>query len=416
MRLLIYEHVSGGGFCDKPIAASILSEGFAMLRTVIEDANVAGHSVTTILDGRIAELNPPLEADCKISVYSLAETVTALQEVAESSDAAYVIAPETNGTLQKLVEALGQSATPLLNSTVNAIAKVSDKTFLMRHAKKIGLATPGTLTFSITEKKETIIQTVNEKLGFPAVFKPSDGVGCEGLNLAKNTNQAKAAITKITETASKCLVAQHLVHGTPVSVTLISNGAKATPIALNRQNVTLKTPNQNSSYNGGTTPLNSPSKRSALATAKKLIESINGLKGYIGVDLILTQKEPVVIEINPRLTTSYVGIRKTLKLNLAQAIINSTLEHETRSLPINWKTSSYAYFKKVKTPNPTHKTLQESFGLPELVSPPFPTPHESSTYALICSHGSTLRQAKDDFDNAEKQLRSILYMGERKQW
>jgi predicted ATP-grasp superfamily ATP-dependent carboligase len=413
LRLLVYEHVSGGGFCEKPIPASILSEGFAMLRTVIEDANAAGHSVTTILDSRIAELNPPLEADRKISVHSFAEAENVLQEAAENSDTAYVIAPETNGTLQNLVETIEQSATLSLNSTASAIAKVSDKALLLQQAKKIGLATPEALAFSIADKKEIIVQVVNEKLGFPAIFKPSDGVGCEGLSLVKNTNHAKAAITKIAETASKRLIAQHLVQGTPVSVTLISNGTEATPITLNKQNVTLKTPNQNSSYNGGTTPFNSTSQNSAFATAKKLVESVNGLKGYIGVDLILTHNKPVIIEINPRLTTSYVGIRKALNLNLAQAIINSTLEHE---LPTNWKTAGHAYFAKVKTPNPTQKTLQESYGLPELISPPFPTPHEPSTCALLCSHGSTLRQAERDFKNAEKQLRSILCKGGRKHW
>jgi predicted ATP-grasp superfamily ATP-dependent carboligase len=413
LRLLVYEHVSGGGFSEKPIPPSILSEGFAMLRTIIEDANAAGHSVTTILDSRIAELNPPLEADRRIPVHSFAEAENATRKAAENSDAAYIIAPETNGMLQNLVETLKQSATLSLNSTASAITKVSNKPLLLQQAKKIELATPETLVFGVADKKETIIQAVKEKLGFPTVFKPSDGVGCEGLSLVKNTNQAKTAITKIAETASKCIMVQKLIHGTPVSVTLISNGTDATPIALNKQNVIIKTPNQNSSYNGGTTPFNSTSKNSAFATAKKLVESINGLKGFIGVDLILTHKHPVVVEINPRLTTSYVGIRKTLNLNLAQAIINSTLEHE---LPTNWKTSGYAYFAKVKTPNTTHKNLQESYALPELISPPFPTPHEPSSCALLCSYSSTLWQAEHDFGNAEKHLLSILCKGGRKQW
>jgi len=44
------------------------------------------------------------------------------------------------------------------------------------------------------------------------------------------------------------------------------------------------------------------------------------LRGYVGVDVILTQDEALLIEINPRLTTSYIGLRQVIDLNLAQAI------------------------------------------------------------------------------------------------
>jgi hypothetical protein len=47
--------------------------------------------------------------------------------------------------------------------------------------------------------------------------------------------------------------------------------------------------------------------------------------GYVGVDLILGN-DPAggadrVLEINPRLTTSYVGLRAAAKTNLAEAML-----------------------------------------------------------------------------------------------
>jgi predicted ATP-grasp superfamily ATP-dependent carboligase len=203
-------------------------------------------------------------------------------------------------------------------------------------------------------------------------------------------------------------MAQELIQGLPASVTLISNGTKAVPISLNKQDVSLKTPKQPSTYNGGTTPIDNPHKNKAFESAKKLVESIKGLKGYIGVDLVLTKKEPVVIEINPRLTTSYIGTRKVLNLNLAQAIIDATLEHK---LPTKQKTTGYAVFAKVKTKNPTNKSLKETFNIPELVTPPFPNPHENTTYSLICAQGKTPRQAKRAFNNAKKQIHTIINNG-----
>ena len=37
--------------------------------------------------------------------------------------------------------------------------------------------------------------------------------------------------------------------------------------------------------------------------------------GFIGVDAIITDSNIFFLEINPRLTTSYIGLRKTLGIN-----------------------------------------------------------------------------------------------------
>ncbi len=46
--------------------------------------------------------------------------------------------------------------------------------------------------------------------------------------------------------------------------------------------------------------------------------------GYVGVDLVLGREpdgsQDAVIEINPRLTTSYVGLRTAATSNLAEAM------------------------------------------------------------------------------------------------
>ena len=44
---------------------------------------------------------------------------------------------------------------------------------------------------------------------------------------------------------------------------------------------------------------------------------MRGLRGYVGVDLVLTDADAVVIEVNPRLTTAYLGVRAALDENIA---------------------------------------------------------------------------------------------------
>lgn len=43
-----------------------------------------------------------------------------------------------------------------------------------------------------------------------------------------------------------------------------------------------------------------------------MAEAIPGLEGLFGIDILLTAEGPVVVEVNPRLTTAYAGLRRAL--------------------------------------------------------------------------------------------------------
>ena len=104
MKIIVYEHVSGGGYAKQPIPTSVLAEGFGMLREIVADFAAAGHEVTVLLDARIAKLHPPLEVFCILPIYLSKESERFLKNIAPINDATYIIAPETGQTLQSLVE------------------------------------------------------------------------------------------------------------------------------------------------------------------------------------------------------------------------------------------------------------------------------------------------------------------------
>ncbi len=52
-----------------------------------------------------------------------------------------------------------------------------------------------------------------------------------------------------------------------------------------------------------------------------IVEAIPGLWGYIGVDMIVTDTGPLVLEINPRLTTAYAGLRESLQHNPVECLL-----------------------------------------------------------------------------------------------
>ena len=79
-------------------------------------------------------------------------------------------------------------------------------------------------------------------------------------------------------------------------------------------------------YLGGAVPLPAALNRRAQQLARRAVESVAGLFGYVGVDVGLapSPEDDVVIEINPRLTTSYVGLRRLARFNLADALLAVT--------------------------------------------------------------------------------------------
>ena len=58
------------------------------------------------------------------------------------------------------------------------------------------------------------------------------------------------------------------------------------------------------------------SRETLQSVADIIAHALPGLWGFVGVDLIL-DPQPRVLEINPRLTTSYVGLREAYGINPA---------------------------------------------------------------------------------------------------
>lgn len=63
-----------------------------------------------------------------------------------------------------------------------------------------------------------------------------------------------------------------------------------------------------------------------MAAARAAVGALPGLRGHVGVDLVAAPDRCVVIEVNPRLTTSYVGLRRVLRANLAELVWRAAVE------------------------------------------------------------------------------------------
>jgi predicted ATP-grasp superfamily ATP-dependent carboligase len=413
LKLLVYEHVSGGGFGDDRIPKNVLCEGFGMLRTLIADFKAAGHSVTTTLDPRISGLNPPIKADSILLVSSSQKVEEKFLQILSKVDAAYIVAPETDNMLSSLVELVEHTGLTSLNCPAKTIKKVSNKIAFHESLKRNGILVPKALTFNVQDRAKEIGQIIRDKINFPVLFKPSTGVSCYGLSVVRNKKQVSAALRKIrSETSGKEFLVEELINGTAASVSLFSINGKSVPASLNRQEVLIETPEGSSTYMGGWVPFDNPLQNEAFDMAKRIVELFPDLCGYIGIDFVLTEREAVAIEVNPRLTTSYIGLRRVIHFNPAQAIVNAVLRRE---LPTHVESCGYAFFSKVKTTTPNVNALQILNEKKEIISPPFPLSGDDATCAMIVSYGSTLNEAKFQFGEAEKRVNKIANRG-KSQW
>jgi predicted ATP-grasp superfamily ATP-dependent carboligase len=384
-----------------------------MLRGLTEDFKAAGHEISVLIDSRIAAMNPPITADHMVEITSPAMTSVALSLAAESADAAYAIAPEADDNLRSIVEHIEDSGAISMNSKTAAIGQASDKTTLATRARRLGLESPKTLHFPFDEPAEQIAKEIKEHLGYPAVVKPSASAGCSGLSIVNSESQVAAAAKKIAvESVNGALIAQELIKGIPTSVSLISTSTDALPVSLNLQDITLATPEAESAYNGGQVPLEHPSKTEAFEAAKCIVESFNGLRGYTGVDMVIAGDKTYVVEVNPRLTTSYIGLRKVATFNVAQAIADSVLSCK---LPQATQTKGYACFSKTETAPCSGSNWPRIVCLNSVASPPFPLANNKKPCALLESVGNTPEEANEKLTEAKKQLNQIC-KGEQNAW
>ncbi len=152
---------------------------------------------------------------------------------------------------------------------------------------------------------------------YKLIAKPRYGVDCENLKIIESKRDIDE-LEDIYPNGSRFIV-QEYVPGDVCSVCLLSDGKQALPISLNKQIVEID--ENGGEYKGGYIPYEHPLKENAFEVAKKACEFIPGIKGFVGVDLVIAD-DVYLIEINSRFTTSYVGLEKIANINIAKTIIN----------------------------------------------------------------------------------------------
>jgi len=307
-----------------------------MLWAVLADFHKLGnvHTLTT-LDCRIDLQHRKLPAD-EVFTIEPDQREQVFAAMLERSDAVLIIAPETDGILARLSRIVEDRGLPLLGSFATAVKIAGDKGTCYKLFSEAGLPTPLTVKTSIAQVRQAVLN-----FGFPLVTKPLDGVGSEGVCLIDCLADLDHAVDILrSHTGHAEILLQKFVPGIHASVSMLISGDSVLPLSLNGQQIEIGCP---FTYKGGLIPLEHPLQARAFENAAKAARLIPGLQGYVGVDLILDERDAWVIEVNPRITTSYIGLRQVLGMNLAGMIYRASIDGV---LPESVQLTGQAYFEK----------------------------------------------------------------------
>lgn len=292
MRVFVCEYVTGGGMRGEALPASLAREGAMMRDAVLADlARLPGLDIVTTHDGRLDP--PPLGASRPISAAD--DPWDAWRRCIAACDVAWPIAPETGGALARLTRLIEAPGAALIGPDSGTVAVAASK----RATAQLLLASgvPAIPTYAAGEARR--------RIRGPAVSKPDDGAGCVDTFCWPDA----AAIPEAAGT-----VVQPFVAGTPASLSVLCWDGVATVLAANRQHIALT---EGRFRFGGVTVGAIRDHGDLSRLAGDVLRAMPGLRGIVGIDIILTPEGPVVVEVNPRLTTSYAGLHAALGENPA---------------------------------------------------------------------------------------------------
>jgi predicted ATP-grasp superfamily ATP-dependent carboligase len=285
MKILVAEYAVGAGIDE------YMLEGRAMLGTLVRSFVAGGHEVLYPSAGTIIDSGTAVETG------RFKETLALLSK---KCDAGLVIAPdEILGDLTEIIE----ENTTNLGCPSDSVRLCADKLKSTRKLAKENIPVP--LTIGEGEYDGDF------------VIKPRFGCASEGIHISKK------GILK------DGFIATEFINGEHLSASVIT-GKTQLLLTVNRQLIKI---GDKISYEGCMVPYLCDREEEIADIAKKTTQTL-GCRGYAGVDIVLADK-PYVVDVNPRPTTSLIGITRVMKAQIADLILKSAFGELPQNVEVN---------------------------------------------------------------------------------
>ncbi len=304
MRIFVVEYITGGGQ-GGALKRELLAQAELMLSALIRDLlQIEGVELLVSRDARL----PPLGVDCELFVPEGKQDIWGQwQACIDRCDAVWPVMPEFDGLLQRISELTLARGRSLLGTDPETIAIAASKYRTAACLRRADIPTVATY------RSDEVIAYAPGRW----VVKPDDGAGCGGLEVFSGHRAMRRALRERTRYAN--CVAQPYLQGQAASLSLLCAHGGAQLLTYNLQRVI---PRQRTLVLTGIQVRRALAGGAACARlAAAVARALPGLWGYVGVDIVMTAAGPTVVEVNPRLSTSYAGIHHVLGVNPAALVL-----------------------------------------------------------------------------------------------
>lgn len=281
MRIMVAEYAVGGG---EGKSGSLLREGKEMLTTLRRSFERIGNEV----------VYPEAEDDFEAVV----------DKLSKESDAGIVIAPDDR--LCELTE-LVESNTVNLGCPSECVKICADKMEATKILNDKGIPVPGIVLDSEMGEGEYV-----KKLRY--------GCASENVFIVNGKGNHEAAFFY---DDSRDYIVTEFIKGEDISSSVVVGVSSVLPLTINKQFIRME--GERLRYEGGLVPyfVGRDAEREIMSISKKVVTMLR-CKGYVGIDFVLGDDGTAyVVDINPRPTTSIVGIAKVLNYEVAELILRA---------------------------------------------------------------------------------------------
>jgi predicted ATP-grasp superfamily ATP-dependent carboligase len=240
-------------------------------------------------------------------------------------DDVVVIAPEEPTLLGHRADCVQDTSFRLISSLPEAIKLAGDKSRLGPHLRRHGVVTPECLTIDLMDHAFKVLPedfSISDFSNFfatfdpsgllpgdfpyPAVLKPQVGAGSIDTFYLPHPGACPVDLRSLGQ-----MLLQPYIPGEPMSASfLVGADGRSHLVGVGRQRIEIRE-DVRIVYRGGVVPAGpDPS----CDEARRAVAAVPGLRGLVGIDFI---RDPAtgrdtIIEINPRPTTSVVGLCRLL--------------------------------------------------------------------------------------------------------
>jgi predicted ATP-grasp superfamily ATP-dependent carboligase len=311
-RLFVYEYVSGGGMGHdgRHVAdAELLAQGRAMRDALVGDLAAIDGIVTTYATTGSEALAPSSVRAFAARPEEGESAARFLGRHAERHAGVWVIAPETDGILAKLHEHVGDAR--WIGCSAAAIGIASSKRATAQRLRRGGVSTTRGCDAADGLRRRG-----------RWVVKPDDGAGARKTRVHPTLDDARADLAR-READGEYARLESWEEGEPLSLSVLCWPGGAQLLSINRQLIDIDR-DGHVQYCGVIVNIgvSDADRRAMDRIVQDVAQALEGLAGYVGIDVVLRRDgPPVVIEVNPRLTCAYVGLSAALGRNVAREVL-----------------------------------------------------------------------------------------------